>query len=252
MTKTIIKTFKMKKSIIILIAISMSLTSQAQSWWNSKKVKGNGNVTTETRKVNDFDRVNVGGSFDVRLVEGNEGKISIEGEENIIPYIETIVKNNKLKIKFKKNINIRTTKKLVVTVSFESIDGVSLEGSGNVVVNKKIKEEDISFSIAGSGNIKAMVNAKTIRASIGGSGNIKLKGSTNNLKCSIAGSGDVKAYELKTSYLKASIAGSGDIQTSVSKKIKASVVGSGSIYYKGKPKHIDTSSIGSGDVISKN
>ncbi|WP_435262787.1 head GIN domain-containing protein [Tenacibaculum sp. nBUS_03] len=242
----------MKKTTLLLIAISITLTSQAQSWWSSKKIKGNGNVTTETRKVKNFERVNVNGSFDVKLVEGNEGRISIEGEENIIPYIETIVKNNKLNLKFKKNINIRTTRKLVITVSFESIEGVSLSGSGDVTVHNKIKEDAVSFSIAGSGNIKAIVNANTVKTSIGGSGDIKLKGKTNNLKCSIAGSGDVKAYDLKASNLKASIAGSGNVQTSVSKKIKANVVGSGNIYYKGKPKQIDTNSLGSGDVISRN
>ena len=47
--------------------------------------------------------------------------------------------------------------------------------------------------------------------------------------------------------LDCSIADSGNIRITVKTKIIAKVVGSGSIYYKGKPK-----SVGSGSVIDKN
>ncbi len=242
----------MKKQLITTIVIFLSITINAQSWWNSKKIKGNGNVITQTRTINTFDKVSVGGSFDVNLVSGTEGKVTIKGEENLLQYIETTVKNGKLKVQFKENTNIKTTKRLTVTIPFEDIEAVSLGGSGNVTVQKRMKADEVSFSIGGSGNITANVDANTVKASIGGSGNIELKGNTDSFKCSIAGSGSVKAYDLDTNTLKASIAGSGSVQTTVNTKIKASVVGSGSIYYKGKPKQIDTNSIGSGDVIDRN
>lgn len=242
----------MKKQLITTIAILLSITINAQSWWNSKKVKGNGNVITKTRSIDSFDKVSVGGSFDVNLIDGTEGKLTIEGEENLLPYIETEVKNGKLKVQFKENTNIRTTRRLVITIPFEDIEAISLGGSGNVTVKKRLKADDASFSIGGSGNITSNVEANTVKVSIGGSGNIKLKGKTDNFKCSLAGSGSIKAYDLNASSLKASIAGSGSIQTSVSNKIKANIVGSGSVYYKGNPSNINTNSIGSGDVIDRN
>ncbi len=242
----------MKKQLITTIVVLLSVTINAQSWWSSKKVKGNGNVITKTRSIDSFDKVSVGGSFDVNLIDGREGKITIKGEENLLPYIETEVRNGKLKVQFKENTNIRTTRKLTVIIPFEDIEAVSLGGSGNVTVKKRIEADSAAFSIGGSGNIIANVDANTVKASIGGSGNIKLKGKTDNFKCSLAGSGSIKAYDLDANSLKASIAGSGSVQTSVSTKIKASVVGSGSVYYKGNPKHIDTNSIGSGDVIDRN
>ena len=70
--------------------------------------------------------------------------------------------------------------------------------------------------------------------------------------CSIAGSGSIKAYDLSTDTLNASIAGSGSIKITVSTKIKAKVVGSGSIYYKGNPSSVDSKSVGSGEVVDKN
>ncbi|MGB1042394.1 MAG: head GIN domain-containing protein [Tenacibaculum sp.] len=242
----------MKKHLITSLVILFSITTNAQSWWNSKKVKGNGNLVTKTRTIAAFDKVSIGGSFDVVLIDGTEGEVVIKGEENVISYIETSVNNGKLKVQFKENTNIRTTRPLIVTIPFQEIEAISLGGSGNVSVKKRIKADDASFNLGGSGNIIASVDANSVKANIGGSGNIKLKGKTDNFKCSIAGSGSVKAYDLESNTLKANIAGSGSIQNTVSTKIKANVVGSGSIYYKGKPKYVDTKSIGSGDVIDRN
>lgn len=242
----------MKKLFFTVVVALLTFNSQAQNWSNSKKIKGNGNVITKTRSINNFDKVNIGGSFDVNLVAGTKGKITINGEENLLPYLETTVKKGKLKVQFKENVNIKTTKRLTVTIPFKSIDAVSLGGSGKVTVHKQLNSNDISFNIGGSGNISASVNSNTVKASIGGSGSINLKGKSENLKCSIAGSGSVKAYNLNVKTVKASIAGSGNVQTTVTEKIKASIVGSGSVYYKGNPNNIDNKSVGSGDVVDKN
>ena len=242
----------MKKLIITSIVLLIAVNMNAQSWWNSKKVKGNGKIVTKTRTVSDFDGIAAGGSFDVILVKGKEGKITIKGEENIMPYIVSEVKGGTLKIKYKKNTNVRLTRRMTITVPFRDIDHISLGGSGNVKTETIIKGDEVSFSLGGSGNIIAKVEADKTRSSIGGSGDIRLIGKTNYFKCSIAGSGSIKGYDLETNELKASIAGSGSIKATVNKKIKATVVGSGSIYYKGNPTHIDNKSIGSGDVIDRN
>lgn len=243
----------LKKITLLLFTITLSLSTNAQSWWGSnKKIKGNGNVVTVNRTTSDYDGISVGGSFDVILIEGKEGNIKIEGEENIIPYVETEVSGNTLKIKYQKNTNIYTTKRLTVTVTYSDINKVSLGGSGNITNEGVIKANDLKTSLGGSGNITLTIDADDVSANIGGSGNIKLEGNSEELNCSIAGSGSIKAYELSTDTLNATIAGSGSIRTTVKTKIKAKVVGSGSIYYKGNPKYIDTKSVGSGDVIDRN
>jgi hypothetical protein len=242
-----------KKIILTTFILTLSISVNAQDWWgSSKKIKGNGNVITVNRMTSDYDGVNISGSFNVILVKGKEGKITIEGEENIIPYIETEVSRNTLQIKYQKNINIRTTKRLTVKVTYKDIDKVTLGGSGNITNKGIIKSRELTVALGGSGNITLTIDADEVYSKIGGSGNIKLSGSSNELNCAIAGSGSIKAYDLSTNTLHASIAGSGSIRTTVKTKIKAKVVGSGSIYYKGKPKYIDSKSVGSGDVIDKN
>jgi hypothetical protein len=242
----------MKKLIITSIILTVSFSVNAQNWWKNKKVRGNGNVISKTRTISNFDGVDAGGSFDVVLVKGKERKVIIKGEENIIKYIETKVRNNTLQVKYQNNININTTRKLTVTIVYRDIEKISLNGSGTIVNKGVLNNSNLKVNLGGSGNITLNVDSNEVQSSIGGSGNIKLQGISNELECSIAGSGSIKAYELNTNILFATVTGSGNIRSTVNNKIKATVVGSGSVYYKGNPTYIDSNSIGSGDVIDRN
>jgi len=242
-----------KKIILTALLLTITISVNAQDLWgNTKKIKGNGKIVTVSRTTSNYDEVSVGGSFDVILIKGKESKITIEGEENIIPFIETEVNGATLDVKHKKRVNLRTTKRPRVTITYKNIDKVSLGGSGNIKSEGTIKSNDFHVSLSGSGNITLIVDADEISSNIGGSGNIELSGTSKKFTCSIAGSGSIKAYELDTDILNANIAGSGRIKATVSTQIKAKVVGSGHIYYKGNPKYVDSKSVGSGSVIGEN
>ena len=244
------KTIKITISFLLLSVLTIAST-YAQ-WGSNTKIKGNGNVITQNRSTSEYEGVSVGGSFTVVLIAGKEGNITLNGEENILPYIVTEVKRGTLQVRYKKNTNVKTTRKLTVTVPVEAINQVSLGGSGDVESSATLKANNFKVNLGGSGKIDLNLDASNVTASIGGSGKIVLGGSSKTLRCSIAGSASIKAYDLKTIELNANISGSGSIRTTVSEKIKAKVVGSGSIYYKGKPKYIDSKSVGSGDVIDRN
>jgi len=231
-------------SIVCLMFISV-ITAQKYG-----KVVGSGKMIEKTRNVGSFDEVGVSGSFDVFLVKGNEGKIDIKIEDNLLDYLVTTVDNGKLKIKWKKGVNIRSHKTTVLTVYFKEINSVGLAGSGDIVSKDLIKSNDFSVAVAGSGDIDVVVEAKTVKAAISGSGDISLKGTTISFDASIAGSGDIEAYGLKAEKADMKISGSGDMTISVEKELKARISGSGDIRYKGNPKYEDSKVSGSGSIRS--
>jgi len=239
----------MKKLIAIVVILAFTTSMNAQ--WFGKKVRGNGKMITKTRNVSDYDKISAGGSFDVKLVAGTEGKITIYIDENLLPYLITEVENNKLKIKWKKGVNISSRNNIMMTVPFKDIDEVSLAGSGDVYSEDIIKANSFKTALAGSGDIKLKVDASDISSKIAGSGDISLSGNTTTLKCNIAGSGDIHAYELISNDATVSIAGSGGVKLNVKDNLKARISGSGNIYYKGNPKKQDVKVSGSGNVSSR-
>jgi hypothetical protein len=242
------KTSIKKQTVLFLVSLLCITTSNAQ--W--QKVKGNGKITTITRTTSDYDVIKCEGSFDYILVSGNEGAIKIEGEENLLEYIITEVKDNQLIVKTKNNINLKMSlnKGIKITIPFESISKVALVGSGDLWNESKINATNFNVVLTGSGDINLDINTTYLKAAISGSGDISLKGNTTNLEAKIAGSGDFNSFDLKANNTDVSVAGSGDAKVFSTENLKARVAGSGDIVYRGNPKKEDTKVAGSGSISS--
>jgi len=235
------------KKITVVIALIVSVAANAQ--W-AEKIKGNGNVTTKNVSTGSYDKIDISGSFDVELIQGTEGKISITGEENLLQYIVTEVKGDALKIHVENNKNIRPSsgKTIVVKVPFQSLNEVTLAGSGDVKSKSTIKSTSFTAKLTGSGNIDLTVDSDSLQGNITGSGDLTLKGKADSFKSEVVGSGDLNAFDLKAAKADANVSGSGNSRIYCTEYLEARISGSGDIDYKGDPKKKDTKVSGSGSI----
>lgn len=242
------------KKVLFTIVIALTFqTTQAQWWAGSKEIEGNGNMTSQTRSVSNYDEVALLGSMNVELIAGREGQIKVEAEENLLEYILTEVEGDQLKISVEEGYNLQPSrnKNIRILVPFETLDAVTLTGSGDIYSSDEIKAENFEIKMTGSGDMKLSVTAKNARAGITGSGDITLRGTTNDFECKVTGSGDISAFDFEAERVNATVTGSGDIQVYASEEIRAKVPGSGDIEYKGNPKKEDFKTMGSGDITKK-
>jgi hypothetical protein len=237
---------KLFKSITILVFLLSTTLSCAQ--WGGKKIKGNGDITTITRTTSDYNGLQAAGPMDFRLVPGAEGSITIKGDANLMEYIVTEIKNGDLVVKVKNGINLKPSQTIVVTVPYETIDNVSLAGSGDIENQATISSNNFDVALAGSGDINLNIEAQSIESSIAGSGDIELSGSARDLLTKIAGSGDFDGSNLNSTNVEAKIAGSGDINVVCNGELKVRISGSGDVRYSGKPTNEDTKVTGSSSV----
>lgn len=216
----------------------------------SQKIKGNGHVVTETRKTSEYDAIKSSGFFDIELVAGKEGNITIEGEENIISAIIVEVQDNTLKIYTKKNANLYPSmgKKVEITIPFEKISELALSGSGDIHSKDAIKNDKFVARLSGSGDVDLFVDTNSFEFNLSGSGDVKLKGSSDNLAVRLSGSGDIEASNLKAKNADVSISGSGDVKINCNGSLTAKVSGSGDITYAGNPEKRDVKVSGSGSI----
>ncbi|OUR99002.1 DUF2807 domain-containing protein [Flavobacteriales bacterium 33_180_T64] len=237
----------MNKRITVLVIALLSFSISQAQW---KKIKGNGNITTETRSTSDYDAIKCAGSFDYILVAGTEGKITLEGESNLLQYVVTEVKNGSLHIKTKKGKNLSPSwnKTIKITIPFEDINKVALSGSGDLWNEDKIIANNLEVSLSGSGDIILNLQTKHVSGKVTGSGDLTLKGSTTDLKAGVTGSGDFHGFNLQSTNTDVSVTGSGDAAVVCSGHLKARVTGSGDIEYRGNPKTEDTKVSGSGSI----
>ncbi|TAF63527.1 MAG: DUF2807 domain-containing protein [Flavobacterium sp.] len=237
-------------SIASVLLLSFSSFLSYGQWNMGKQIKGNGNVITETRTTTSYESIKVSGFFDVDLVSGKEGSITIKGEQNMLDYIDVEVVDNVLKIGTEKGYNFKLSpgKSVHITIPFESINGLVLSGSGDIVSKDVIKTDAFDAKLSGSGDLKLAVDAQKFNMSLSGSGDIVLSGTADDFSSSISGSGDINALNLKSKTASISISGSGDTKVSCSESLYARVSGSGDIVYYGNPTKKDTKVNGSGEI----
>ncbi|MFV8335559.1 head GIN domain-containing protein [Flavobacterium sp. RSP29] len=228
----------MKNSIKLFVSCSLLLTTMTYAQWSSnQKIKGNGKVISEKRTTASYNGIAITGFFDVELVSGKEGNITIKGEENLLSFIKVEVVDQVLKISTEKNKYISTSKgsQIIIIVPFESINQVSLTDSGDVMTKNSIKTKSFSAKLIGSGDMQLDVETNDFDVNLSGSGDMVLTGKTENFNSDLNGSGDIDAGELKAKNVKVTFSGSGESKVFCSEILHARISGSGDIEYIGDP-----------------
>jgi len=252
-------------------------------------VKGNGNVVQQERQVGDFTGIQILGSTDVIIRQGDRSILVVHADENLLENIITKVKNGVLIVDTEGSI--RNYSRMEVFVTMSRLDEISIQGSGDVETDGVISGTDLSIIVNGSGDVDLNLDYKNLETEINGSGDVEVAGIQGDLTMQIRGSGDFKAKELRLNKCRLSIFGSGDVSLSgtagtvfieqaasgdinlhnlktqdaeidssgsgdiiitVTGNLKAGLKGSGDLTYSGNPISMDVSSLGSGSVYKRN
>jgi|FLOH01.1.fsa_nt_gi hypothetical protein len=231
----------MKKAIIISLAVSAVLLQGCLM----DCVSPSTNVTTETRAVPVFTGIKLLGSGTVVLHSGAPAPLTIRCNENIFPYLKTVVEGSTLVISFDKCVTGRTT--LEIDATIQELQLLELSGSGKIIGVDNLDGSSMDLNISGSGDIVANIEANNVDSRISGSGTITLAGRVNDHNIRISGSGDLVGFDLISADASASISGSGTCELNVSNDLEVHISGSGDVIYKGSPE-IHSNISGSGTV----
>jgi hypothetical protein len=125
---------------------------------------------------------------------------------------------------------------------------VDVAGSGSAGLSGAADE--MHASIHGSGKITlADLTMKKLELSVAGSGAIGGTGKSDSAEISIAGSGKADLGEVPMNDVEISVAGSGAVTAAPKDKADVSIMGSGKVTFMTHPAHVNTSIMGSGQVV---
>ena len=239
--------FIVMKKLLILSLSALTMAGCINGQW--QKIKGSGHIIKETRTPGNFKGVQLSGSMDVILTQGTSFNVVVEGDDNLMEYIETVVKDDMLRIGIKKmKLNLISTKNITVYITLPELNAAKVSGSGSIKTDDLFSTAGhFDASVSGSGNCHLNVKAQALDAHISGSGNITIAGNADNTTIGISGSGNYKGLNLETKDADIHISGSGNVETSVNGNLEAHISGSGDVKYKGNAA-VTVKSSGSGRV----
>jgi hypothetical protein len=244
----------------------------------------------ETRDVENFSKISFGFPGKLYLRQGSPQKVELQGDRDVLKEVETEVDGGRLKIGKQGKWNDWNfhDAKITVYITVPNIEAVSVSGSGDIIGESKIRSNDLSLNVSGSGSLsldvevtgdvkanvsgsgdvdlkghfksfesdvsgsgKVVLSARidnTADFGISGSGKIEARGEADVVKAHISGSGKVLAADLQTNRCEIRISGSGDVEINVTNELDANISGSGSVSYRGNPKKVNSHASGSGKV----
>ena len=238
-------------SIMAVLAIMIALGSCRNGW--GRRIRGNGNITTDARSVSDFKTVEVGGSINVYVSQGTPSAVKLEGDENILKYIEVIQEGDRLIVRNKQGYNLDPTHETKIYVTAPVYNKIETSGASDIIGQGKITNpEDLELKVSGAGDIKMELDAPRVKTEVSGSGSVSLKGETKEVEFDLSGVGSAHCYGLLAESARVEISGAGSADVYASVSLDAQVSGVGSVNYKGNPTNVKQEVSGAGSVSRVN
>jgi hypothetical protein len=221
------------RQIFIIVVSSLLVFSSCREIF-AKRIRGNGNITTQTRSAGQFNSIDVSGSIDVYVRQDSSSSIKVEADENLQQYIQAISDGDVLRIKTEEGFNARPSRQIKVYVSSATFRGFEASGACDLFSENKItNSSEIDFDLSGSCDVTMDVNAPKISADMSGAGTIKLKGETKDFRVHGSGSTNIKCVDLLAENVDLEISGAGDAELYASARLTGSISGAASVRYKG-------------------
>lgn len=238
----------MKRFITVLLLVSFF----ASSCFMDKRVKGNGNIKSETRDVSDFNEIHLGGNIDVYYTQGPVQPVRVETDENLQQYVEVYTNGDRLYVKVKDNTSLNSTGDIKVYVSAPAVSKFDASGACHFNSENQIAlDKNIEINMSGACGTRLDLHAPSVEVDMSGASSLRLRGETRNLRIEGSGATESKCFDLLAENVEVDISGAGDVEAFASVKLNVEVSGAGTVKYKGDAT-VSKSVSGAGSVNKVN
>ncbi len=183
----------MKKVVLILFVSLFTFGSWSVT---QAQIKGNGDVVKQDRTVDSFTSVKVGGARDVILIPGDQFKVVVETDANLLEFVQVEVKNNMLEFSNTKNIRNYTTMTFYVTLP--TLETLRVSGAADVKTQSVLQGEDLKLFVSGASDVILDLAYESVMLDVSGASDVILKGKANVSTIQCSGASEVMAKSLET------------------------------------------------------
>ena len=238
----------MKKTFFVLIAMALML-SGCFFPVRATRVIGSGDVITETRRVANFSAVELNGVGTLKIEQGETESLEITAEENLMPYLQSVVRGKNLVLGVEGFVNISPKEPIIFRLTVKNLERVETSGLGNIEIAQLVCD-DFALEISGSGNATIVdLQAENLKVEVSGMGNVTITGTVEEQRIDFSGAGNYDAPDLYSDQARVEISGTAHAVVWAEKELDVDLSGMGSLQYYGSPQ-LSTDISGAGSIES--
>jgi hypothetical protein len=241
--------------IICIVVLALSFSSCKKESKGSC-LMGAGVDATERRNLKEsFHEIKAEDNIHLLLIQDSLNYIQLKGGKNLLPYIETEIRDGVLH--FKNHAKCTFLKgyehDIKAELHFTSFKTIWNWGSGNISSNDTLRFDTLLLNAQESiGKYDLILNNyKTMASLHTGVSDFLLKGFSHDFFCYSRGTGNIKAAALKSEFVYANNISALDFFVGSPQRMEVLIQYKGSIYYKGNPSIQYQAISGEGKLIKE-
>jgi hypothetical protein len=209
-------------------------------------IRGEGEVTKETRRIADFEKVEVSRGLEVFLIPDSQEYVVVEADANLHNVIRTKVDEETLEIYTDKLI--RSAKSRKVHVHFVQLSEIKSTSGALVRSVGEVRSKQIEVSASSGSNQILEINAGDFEGSSSSGAHMSLRGKAQKAELSASSGGHINGDDFIAFNCRASASSGGHVRAGVKQVLDAKASSGGHIYYLGDPETTTIRSSSGGTV----
>lgn len=200
------------------------------------------------KEVGDFNEIKVYDLIEVNLIQSDENKIFIKGEN-----VYDIKWGNKegvlkLKMQLEKKFSGERT---LIEVYYRHLDVVDSNEGAKIVFNEMIEQDEIELRAQEGGRIRAGIDVDFAKIKSVTGGEIEAFGQAKRQTIKVNTGGMYRGQEFKTERSSVTLSAGGEVELHATTKVEIDVTAGGDVYVYGNPAEVDKNTFAGGRIYFK-
>lgn len=203
----------------------------------SETIQGSGKATTMEVAVEPFTAIEAQAVIAARVVvEGDATKVTIHGDDNIVPLVIAESREGTLRLGMKPDTSIRPVTPLLVEVTTPSLTSLKATGAAQVTVSGGMTADRASIEVDGAAQVTVEdLTAQDLNIEASGAGQATIQGTAKSVRVAAGGAAKVLADKLQAETAHVEASGASEIAVNASQDVSGEATGASTIRVLGDP-----------------
>lgn len=198
---------------------------------------------TKEYSIIDFDQLEMGSGFNIRVEEASTFKVRVEGDRRNISDLDVFKSGTSLIIRYDENSERHH--QTFITVEMPSIRKVNFSGGSVSVISGFESDEELDIILSGGSICQLDAGYRALDLLISGGSVMKLHGLGDELRADISGASMLSAFDYPVGMADLVLTGASVAKLTVSDQLFVKASGASQVSYRGNPQVEEISSGGS-------
>lgn len=197
-----------------------------------ESVTGSGNVFEQEYDLSGFTAVSIGSAFAGEVEYGEEYRVVVRVDDNVLPDVRVTVTDNTLQVGLAPRMRVNTSE-LHVTITMPAIEAITLHGASRIALDGFANAPTFVADVAGAGELTGTIDADDIRIRQNGASRVTLAGEGMSLSVNLAGASVANLVDLTVATADVTLAGASKAEITASGTVDLVAGGASALTYGG-------------------